>query len=134
VNAHELLKNHGAQMLRFCVVGAICYLTGMGALLLLCEVAGLHYVLGYLGAFLVTNAVGYLLNGRFTFAARSADSSMVRYMLVNVVMLTLNTVALTLLVELAHLWYVAATLLIAAVNIPISFFLHRTLSYRIAST
>jgi putative flippase GtrA len=54
-------------------------------------------------------------------------------MLVNVAMLTLNTLALTLLVELFHLWYVAATVLIAAMNVPISFLAHRTLSYRIAS-
>jgi putative flippase GtrA len=106
----------------------------MATLISLCELAGLHYVLGYLGAFLVTNALGYLLNGRFTFAEQSTEqASMARYMLVNVVLLTVNTLALMLLVEVFHFWYVAATVLLATINIPVSFIAHRTVSYRLGA-
>ena len=95
---------------------------------------GFHYVIGYLGAFLVTNTLGYLLNGRFTFSAGNAESaSMARYMCVNIVLLTINTLALMLLVEVFHFWYVAATLLLAGINIPVSFIAHRNVSYRLGS-
>lgn len=130
----KLLQAHGKQLIRFCVVGAICYVTGMATLISLCELAGAHYVVGYFGAFLVTNTLGYLLNGRFTFAAHDSEhASMARYMLVNVVLLTINTSALMLLVEVFHIWYVAATVVLATINIPISFFAHRTVSYRLAT-
>jgi putative flippase GtrA len=110
----------------------LCYLTGIATLLSLCELGGFHYVVGYLGAFLVTNTLGYLLNGRFTFAAGSPErASMARYMLVNLTLLTINTLSLMLLVEVFHFWYLAATLLLAALNIPISFIAHRTVSYRL---
>ena len=128
----KFLKTHGIQLTRFCIVGALCYVTGMAVLLCLCELGGFHYVIGYLGAFLVTNTMGYLLNGRFTFDAASAEhASMARYMLVNLVLLTANTLALMMLVEVFHLWYVAATIVLAAINIPVSFIAHRTVSYRL---
>jgi putative flippase GtrA len=128
----KLLKTHGVQLARFCIVGALCYVTGMAVLLCLCELGGFHYVIGYLGAFLVTNTMGYLLNGRFTFGAASAEhASMARYMLVNFVLLAANTLALIMLVEVFHLWYVAATVVLAAINIPVSFIAHRTVSYRL---
>jgi putative flippase GtrA len=127
-----LLKAHWRQLARFCIVGAVCYVSGMATLLALCELVGLHYVLGYLGAFLCTNTLGYLLNGRFTFeASGSEQASMARYMLVNLTLLTINTLGLMLLVEVFHLWYVAATLLLATINIPVSFIAHRTVSYRL---
>jgi len=130
----KILRTHGTQLVRFCVVGALCYLTGMATLLSLCELGGYHYLVGYLGAFLVTNTLGYLLNGRFTFAAGSPRrGSMARYMFVNIALLTINTLALMLLVEVFHLWYVAATVVLAAINIPVSFIAHRTVSYQLGS-
>ena len=112
-----LLKAHWRQLARFCIVGAVCYVSGMATLL---------------GAFLCTNTLGYLLNGRFTFeASGSEQASMARYMLVNLTLLTINTLGLMLLVEVFHLWYVAATLLLATINIPVSFIAHRTVSYRL---
>jgi putative flippase GtrA len=129
---HNVLKTHGAQLARFCMVGALCYVTGIAALLSLCELGGFHYIIGYVGAFLITNTLGYLLNGRFTFAESSVQQpSMPRYMLVNVALLTINTLALLLLVEAFHLWYLAATILLATINIPVSFIAHRTVSYRL---
>jgi putative flippase GtrA len=130
----NMLRAHGPQLARFCVVGALCYLTGMATLLALCELGGFHYVIGYLGAFLVTNTLGYLLNGRFTFSTGSAaPASMARYMSVNIVLLTINTLALMLLVEVFHFWYVAATVVLAGINIPVSFIAHRNVSYRVGS-
>jgi putative flippase GtrA len=128
----RLIRSHGAELIRFCIVGALCYLSGLAVLISMCELGGFHYVIGYLSAFLVTNALGYLLNGRFTFGgSNTPQSSMMRYMSVNAVLLTVNTLALMLLVEVVHMWYLAATLLLATINIPISFFAHRTVSYRL---
>jgi len=123
---------HAGQLLRFCAVGGLCYVVGMVVLIGLCELAGVHYVVAYLAAFLATNTLGFLLNGRFTFASANIEqASMLRYILVNISLLVFNTLALSLLVEVFHVWYVAATALLAAVNTPVSFFAHRVFSYRI---
>ena len=52
-------------------------------------------------------------------------------MLVNVTLLAINGAALRMLVEHFHMWYLSATLLLAALNTPVSFLAHRLVSYRL---
>ena len=53
------------------------------------------------------------------FRADDGDpSGLLRYMLVNVGLLVVNGSALRLLVEHFHVWYLSATLLLAAINTP----------------
>jgi hypothetical protein len=52
-------------------------------------------------------------------------------MLVNICLLIINGAALRLLVEQFHIWYLTATLLLAALNTPVSFLAHRIVSYRL---
>lgn len=123
---------HALQLGRFCAVSLLCFGLGLGVLTGLHELAGVHYLVAYVAAFLVTSTLGYLLNGRYTFRARGADGSgLVRYMLVNVALLLLNGTALRFLVEDFHVWYLYATLLLAAINTPVSFIAHRIVSYRL---
>ena len=96
------------------------------------ELAGVHYLLAYIASFVVTTTLGYLLNGRYTFRARAGNSAgLARYMLVNVTLLVINGTALRILVEHFHVWYLTATLLLAALNTPVSFLAHRLVSYRL---
>ncbi len=124
---------HAVQLARFCAVSLVCFGLGLGVLTSLHELAGIHYLIAYAASFLVTSTLGYLLNCRYTFRARDAGrSGLARYMLVNVGLLLLNGMALRILVEYGHVWYLYATLALAAVNTPVSFFAHRILSYRLA--
>jgi putative flippase GtrA len=121
------------EFARFCVIGLVCFLVSTGVLTGLCELACLHYVASYLAAFLAANAVGYFLNGRYTFGAdRPQHSSLRRYLLVNTLSVGINAVALYFLVDMLGMWYLAAAVLIAAVNMPVSFVVHRVFSYRLA--
>jgi putative flippase GtrA len=120
------------QLARFCGVSLGCFVLGLGVLSGLHELAGVHYLVAYVASFVVTSSLGYLLNGRYSFQAGSADySGLLRYMLVNVGLLVVNGIALRLLVERLHIWYLSATLLLAAINTPISFLAHRVISYRL---
>jgi putative flippase GtrA len=123
---------HASQLFRFCGVSLFCFALGLTVLTGLHELVGVHYLLAYIASFVVTSSLGYLLNGRYTF--RSGDgngSGLVRYMVVNVCLLLANGAALRLLVEYFHVWYLSATLLLAAINTPVSFTVHRLVSYRL---
>ena len=126
------MREHALQLTRFAAVSLVCFIIGIGVLTSLHELAGVHYLIAYGASFVVTSSLGYLLNGRFTFGTRSADApGVVRYMTVNVMLLLVNGAALKLLVEYFHLWYLGATLLLAAINTPVSFMAHRLVSYRL---
>ena len=124
---------HARQLTRFAAVSLVCFIIGIGVLTSLHEWAGVHYLIAYGASFVVTSSLGYLLNGRYTFRAGDGDGSgLLRYMLVNVTLLILNGAALRYLVEQFNVWYLTATLLLAALNTPVSFLAHRVVSYRIA--
>lgn len=123
---------HKLQLARYCAVSLFCFGLGLGVLTGLHELAGVHYMVAYVASFLVTSTLGYLLNGRYTFRARGGGGGLLRYMLVNVALLLLNGTALRILVEYGHVWYLYATLALAAINTPVSFIAHRIVSYRLA--
>lgn len=125
------MLEHALQLTRFAAVGLACFIIGIGVLTGLHELAGVHYLIAYGASFVVTSSLGYLLNGRFTFGQSADAPGVVRYMTVNLMLLLVNGAALKLLVEYFHLWYLGATLLLAAINTPVSFLAHRLVSYRL---
>jgi putative flippase GtrA len=127
------MLDHAVQLARFSAVSLFCFALGLGVLTGLHELAGVHYLVAYVAAFVVTSSLGYLLNGRYTFRARGGDrAGLLRYMLVNVTLLAINGTALRMLVEHFHVWYFTATLFLAALNTPVSFLAHRLVSYRLS--
>jgi putative flippase GtrA len=128
----QYLLDHARQLTRFAAVGLFCFVIGIGVLAGLHELAGVYYLVAYGASFVVTSALGYVLNGRFTFGTRGGDGpGVLRYMTVNFVLLLVNGAALRLLVEYFHLWYLGASLLLAVINTPVSFLAHRVVSYRL---
>ena len=129
------MRRYARQLARFAAVSLFCFALGLGVLTGLHELAGVHYLVAYAASFVVTSTLGYLLNGRYTFRAGNGNrSGLVRYTLVNVSLLVINGVALRILVEHYHVWYLAATLLLAAINTPVSFLAHRIISYRLTGS
>lgn len=105
---------------------------GLAVLIGLHDLVGVNYLVAYVASFVLINVAGYLLNARFTFAGGSARAAgAVRYLLVNAVLLGVCTLALKLLVEQFRMWYLAAALLLAALNAPISFLAQRLITYRL---
>lgn len=127
------MVNRIHQLARYCAVGLVCFALSLGLLVGLHEYAHVQYLIAFATTFIVCCAVGYFLNARFTFTTRETDlAGAARYTLVNLTSLALNLLALKLLVDSAHLWYLGAVVLLAAINAPISFAVHRIISYRIA--
>jgi putative flippase GtrA len=120
------------QLLRFTAVGAVGFALGLAVLTGLHGLAGVNYLLAYAVSFVAANGAGYLLNARFTYSAPSVShAGAARYMSINAVILCANTLALKLLVERAHFWYVTAAVVLAIAVTPVSFVAHRLLTYRV---
>ena len=117
---------------RFCAIGLFNAVLGLVVLVGLYELAGMNYMLAFTISFVVTNVSGYLCNGRYTFAGnRAGQFGVARFMVVSGVVLIANCCALRLLVQQLHVWYLSATLCLAAVSAPMSFAVHRLVTYRI---
>jgi putative flippase GtrA len=127
------MRHHIVPLVRFCVVGALCYFVSMCLFAALCELAQIHYMPAFVITFLVVNVFGYLLNSRFTYGTRAGPdrAALVRYLMVNVAILLVNLVAIRVLVEDAHIWYLAATMIVAAINAPVGFIAHKIVTYRV---
>lgn len=129
------MTRHLAQLLRFGAVGALGFALGLAVLTGLHSLMGFNYLLAYIASFFVANAAGYVLNAYFTFSVRSVDhAAAVRYLAINAVILCVNTVALKLLVERGHIWYVTAATIIALAGTPAGFLAHRLLTYRLGTS
>lgn len=122
-----------AQFIRFCAVGLTCYVTGLLLLFLLTEVAGLYYLASFAVSFVATNLLGFWLNGRFSFggAGDMDRRAGARYLAISAVSLAANSAALATLVQVVGMWYMAAVIVLTAVNVPINFVAHRIVTYRV---
>lgn len=121
------------QLLRFSAVGLLCFGVATGVLAGLCEIGGMNYLPAYVCSFVVSNIVGYLLNGRYTFGRKGTldYTGASRYMAVNVSLLIESSLLLKWLVDGMHVWYLGASFVLAAVNTPISFVAHQLVTYRL---
>lgn len=112
-----------------CLVFSLAVLAGLHTFV------GLNYLLAYVVSFIAGNIAGYLLNARVTFSVDAiSHAGAVRYMAVNGVLLCVSTAVMRLLVSEFHVWYIAAALVTAAINTPISFLAQRFVTYRIGVT
>lgn len=119
------------QLLRFCMVGLTCFLVGLGVLAGLHILAGVNYLVAFVASFIICNVAGYLLNARFTFSSVRPDrAGAARYVSINAALLCVNSAAMRLLVSDFRMWYLAAAILLAAVNAPVTFIAQRLFTYR----
>lgn len=119
------------QLVRFCAVGLTCFALGLAVLAGLHDLADVNYLVAFAASFILCNVAGYLLNAWFTFSARSVDrAGVASYLLINAALLCVNTAAMKLLVDEFRMWYLAAAVLLAAVNTPVSFVAQRLITYR----
>jgi putative flippase GtrA len=126
------MTNHLRPLARFSAIGLANAALGLAVLVGLHELVGVNYLAAFTISFVTTNVSGYLFNGRYTFAGnRAGQFGVARFMLVSGAMLIANCCALQLLVQQFHVWYLSATVCLAAVSAPASFAVHRLVTYRV---
>ena len=106
------------QFARHTLVGALAAAVDFGALYLLTEAAGLHYLVSAAVAFLFGLAVNYMLSRTWVFAERALDDTTAEFAifaLIGAAGLGLNEVILWLLAGQAGVHYMLAKMTSAAV-------------------
>ena len=123
------------ERVRFLVVGGINTVVGYILFALLQITAG--HVIGYIGSlygsYLLAVTLAFVLHRRFTFRVEGTGNRLVdflRFASVYVVSLAANTLALPLLVELAHLDPLVAQAISVVVTTVVSYFGHKYFSFR----
>lgn len=124
--------NTARGFLRFAVVGALCFGSGMLLVWWLTEVVGLHYLVSTAIASVVTNIVGWLLNRSWTYSARQPRTvrEFFRYAAINLGGMAISLAAVALLVNWASMYYVLACGVVAIVMAIVNFQLHGRVTMR----
>ena len=112
------------QIARFGVVGVIAFVVDYAALLLLTEVAGIHYLVSSAVAFLVSVAVNYVLSIAFVFEtdkSRGKGQEFVLFAIMSAGGLGINQLMMWLLSEGMFIPYQLSKLLATAVVMVYNF-------------
>ena len=121
-----------ARFAAFGLVGGLCLAINTLVLWLLTSGLGLHYLLATLIAFLTITPLGFLLNKVITFRTRRehARIELPRYFAAMAGSLAANLTLMYLLVSVLGVWYLAASLIIAATLMVATFLASDRWSFR----
>lgn len=115
-------------LLRFLVVGGLCALINLGLLYVAVEWFRWPYLWGLLLGFLVSNVIGFHLNRAMTFRGRGGH--LARYLSVMSCSALLYMGGVSVLVDVAHMPYMAAAVLLTGLLAMLNFVAHRFWSFR----
>lgn len=121
-----------AELVRFAVVGTLCFAAGFVSLYLLTEIAGLHYLVSMCMSMVIVNLLGWLLNRVWTFKSRSIQvkAEFGRYFVVNLFGFGVTLALMALLVSGLGVHYLAASVVVAILVMLVNFVAHKNWSFR----
>jgi putative flippase GtrA len=123
----------GTRFAAFVLVGVFCLGANTLALWALTSGLGVHYLFSTLIAFLAITPLGFLLNKVLTFRTHRqyARIELPRYFVAMAASLAANLALMYLLVSVADVWYVLASLLVAAILVSVNFLTSDRWSFRV---
>jgi len=114
------------RLFKFLTVGASGTVISLTTLWLLTDLAGWHYLLSYLVAFVLAVSNNYLWNSLWTFNDKQAHfTGLGKYTLVSLGTLGLREAMLYLFTDIWGIWYMASGVLVIALGCLINFILSR---------
>lgn len=118
------------EFIRFSFVGLTCFIINIVLLFVFIEFYEMHYAAATVVCFFFLNLLGYVLNKFFTFRHKGKFfTSFVKYFSVMVFSLGLNLFLMWILVGVAGLHYMAASVMISILMLLLNFFSHRIWSF-----
>lgn len=118
------MKKLIGQIIRFGLVGFLCFFIDYGLLLALTELAGFHYLVSGALSFAVSVVVNYLLSMKFVYEARQRKSRVkefITFVLLSLVGLLINQLVMWISVEFLGIWYQLAKIGATAVVMVYNF-------------
>jgi putative flippase GtrA len=107
----------------FVAVGALCLAVNTLVLWGLTAGAGIHYLISTVIAFLAITPLGFTLNKLLTFRTRRRDApvEIPRYFTAMAASIGANLALMYLLVSVLGMWYVPASVIVAAILVGVNF-------------
>ena len=117
----------------FALVGGFCLAVNTVVLWWLTSGLGIHYLASTVIAFVSITPLGFLLNKVLTFRTRReyAPIELPRYFAAMAASFALNLLLMYLLVSVLGVWYLAASLLVAAAVLVVNFLTSDRWSFRV---
>jgi putative flippase GtrA len=125
------LISRAFELVRFAATGTVAALLNIVIVMFLTERLGLHYLVSLTICFITVTFCGFWANRIWTFRKRSsgAATDLTRYVIAALAQLCLSLALLGLCVEVLHIPYPSAMLLLSAAFVPITYLLHRRWSF-----
>ena len=111
------------QIIKFGMVGGLCFLIDYGVMIFLTEVFNINYLISSGISFTVSVIVNYILSMRFVFETEKNDSAMKKFIIfvvLSVVGLIINQILMWILVDKIGIFYmiskIGATFIVMVYN------------------
>jgi len=120
------------RLLRFLLVGGICFGINLVILYVGTGLLGFHYLASTVVSILITNIIGWLLNRNWTFDARHREPicQLFKYLSANSMSYFVSLGLMALLVSLLSINYLLASAIIAGLMALLNYMLHKNWSFR----
>lgn len=115
------------QFLRFFIVGGFCASLNIIILYVLTDLCKFHYLVSILIQNIVVNSIGFYLNRAFTFKKKEDDllQGLIKYHIVMISSLVIVSFLMYLFVDIFHIWYMTAFIVITIIMIAYNFISHK---------
>lgn len=132
IDVRKEAGNPVKALMRFAVVGTLCFGVGIASLYVLTEFARVHYLLSMSIALVIVNLLGWALNRMWTFESSAPEKrqEFARYFAANLAGFGITLILMALLVSGFGVNYLLASMIVAALMMLTNFVVHKNWSFR----
>ncbi|HSA45617.1 MAG TPA: GtrA family protein [Candidatus Competibacteraceae bacterium] len=130
LNFPDFFRNN--ELIKFCIVGSFCALQNILILYYLTSILNFHYIFSIFLQMLYVNTLGFYLNRRYTFSVQSSQfwQELFKYHTVMVSSFFTVSILMYLLVEVMHIWYLSAFILLTIGMTIYNFLAHKRWTFK----
>lgn len=121
------------QFLKYCVVGGLNTFIDIGALYLFVEYLKIDVITASILSFIIAVTNSFLMNKSWTFKNKSTNyrKQFIKFLIVSVIGLGLNTIFMFTLVNVLKIWYILSKVITSFVVLTWNFLVNRLWTFRL---
>ena len=126
----DAMKKLIEQILKFGVVGVVCFFIDFGLMVVLTELFSINYLISSGISFTVSVTVNYLLSMRYVFASKNDSNKAAEFIIfvtLSIVGLGINQLLMWIMVDKAHIYYMASKIVTTAIVMIYNFITRKIL-------
>lgn len=106
------------QILKFGIVGVVCFFIDFGLLVILTELFSINYLISSGISFTVSVSVNYLLSMRYVFVSKNGSNKTAEFLMfviLSVAGLGINQLLMWIMVDKVHIYYMVSKIVTTAI-------------------